>query len=169
MNRDLIAIGEIVAPHGHRGTVRVLPLTDFPERFSGMSTVTVFKDGQCRKYTVESAERHKRFVLLKLAEVKDMNAAELLRGTLIKVPREEAAPLPDGSYYIFDVIGLEVWAEDGSRLGTISEVFQTGANDVYSIRLTDGREILIPALKEVVLEIDVPGRRMVVRLPAGLP
>lgn len=168
MTPDLIAIGEIVAPHGHRGTVRVLPLTDFPERFLNMDSVTIFKDGQGKQYTVESAKRHQQFILLTLAEIKDMNAADFLRGTVIKVPREEAAPLPAGRYYVFDVIGLEVRSEDGRHLGTVDAVFQTGANDVYSIVQPDGREILIPALKEVVLEIDVPGRRMVVRLPAGL-
>ncbi|MCL6558470.1 MAG: ribosome maturation factor RimM [Firmicutes bacterium] len=168
MTVDFIAIGEIVAPHGYRGTVRVLPLTDFPERFLNMNTAIVFSENRKRVYTIESAERHKQFILLKFAEVDDMAAAERLRGHIIKVPREETMPLPAGHYYIFDIVGLKVWSEEGALLGEVNEVFQTGANDVYSILRPDGKEILIPALKEVVREIDIPGGRMVVKVPEGL-
>ncbi|RJX17596.1 MAG: 16S rRNA processing protein RimM [Ammonifex sp.] len=163
-----ITIGEIVAPHGYRGAVRVLPLTDFPQRFLTMATATVNNGKKKETYTIERADRHKQFILLKFNEIKDLDAAERLRGAFIEVPREEVVPLPPGRYYIFDVIGLKVWSEDGTYLGELNDVFQTGANDVYSILTADGKEILIPALKEVVKMIDIPGGRMVVKLPEGL-
>lgn len=169
MTEDYIIVGEIVAPHGHRGAVRVLPLTDFPERFLVMEKVRVFVENEMYVYTVENTSQHKRFILLKLAGVDDFSNAEKLRGALIKVSRSETVPLPPGHYYVFEIVGLKVWSQDGAYIGKIGAVFKTGANDVYSITSTNGKEILIPAIKEVVREINVNAGKMVVQLPEGLP
>lgn len=169
MTEDYIIIGEIVAPHGNRGAVRVLPLTDFPERFFEMENVRVFVQNAMHVYPVENASRHRRFILLKLAGVDDIGQAENLRGALIKVPRSETVPLPPGHYYVFEIVGLKVWSEEGAFIGKVGAVFKTGANDVYSVSSPNGKEILVPAIKEVVREIDVGAQRMVVRLPEGLP
>ena len=91
--------------------------------------------------------------------------AQRLTGRLLTVAREEAAPLDEGEYYVFDIVGLTVYDEEGSVLGTVENVLRTGSNDVYAVRAADGREILIPALRAVVLAIDVPGGRMTVRFP----
>ncbi|MEW6771362.1 MAG: ribosome maturation factor RimM [Bacillota bacterium] len=168
MNPEFVTIGKIVAPHGHRGAIRILPLTDFPERFFQMDTVTVFNGTERKDYVIESAGRHQRFILMKLAGINDMNAAERFRGALLQVPRAEVVPLPPGRYYVFEIVGLEVWSEEGTYLGKVSAVLETGANDVYSVQSPEGREILVPALREVVRKIDVAGNRMVVRLPEGL-
>ncbi|MEW6448412.1 MAG: ribosome maturation factor RimM [Bacillota bacterium] len=168
MGKDYIVIGEIVAPHGHRGAVRVLPLTDFPERFFKMEKIRVFIGDEMRVYPVETAGRHKRFILLKLAGVDDISNAEKLRGALIKVPRSETVPLPPGHHYIFEIVGLKVLSEEGALIGEVSAVFKGGANDVYSITSTNGKEILVPAVTEVVRKIDVNAGKMVVRLPEGL-
>uniref|UniRef100_A0A7C1FE02 Ribosome maturation factor RimM n=1 Tax=Ammonifex degensii TaxID=42838 RepID=A0A7C1FE02_9THEO len=168
MKVKFITIGEIVAPHGYRGAVRVLPLTDFPDRFRGMTRIIVCQKGERKSYAVEKVGGDRRFIILKLAGIETIEAAAALRGALLEVPREEVVSLPPGHFYIFDIIGLKVWSEEGDFLGEVSAVLKTGANDVYSVRTPTGQEILIPALKAVVREIDLPGERMVVRLPEGL-
>lgn len=168
MTEDYITIGEIVAPHGHRGAVRVFPLTDFPERFLKMRKVRVFMGNEMYVYPVESAGRHKRFILLKLAGVDNIGTAESLRTALIKVPRSETVPLPPGHHYVFEIVGLKVWSEKGAFIGEVGAVFKTGANDVYSVTSPNGKEILIPAIKEVVREINISEGKLVVRLPEGL-
>lgn len=157
----LIAIGKAVAPHGVRGDVRVIPLTDFPDRFLTMKNVKL-EDG--RVLGVESAKFHKQFVLLKFRGLDDRNAVENLRGKLLMVDREDLVKLPEGHYYIFDIVGLKVYDEAGACLGTVADVLATGANDVYIAEQEGKPPLLIPALKDVVLAIDVPGGRMTVRL-----
>lgn len=158
---DLITIGKIVAPHGVRGDVRIVPLTDFPDRFYDLQDVFVDEVGQLK---LESARQHKKFILLKFAEIDSINDVERLRGKLIKIKREDVVKLPEGQYYIFDIIGLNVFTEEGNLLGTITDVLQPGSNDVYVVKQQDQSELLIPAIKEVVKKIDIPGKKMVVKL-----
>lgn len=161
MKRD-IAIGKIVGTYGHRGMMKVLPLTDFPDRFFEMDRVTLEQDGKQKEYTVAEVKRHKKHVLISLVEVSDMSGAEVLRGSLIKIGREELAPLPEGSYYIFDIIGLKVFTAEGGYIGVVEDVIQTGANDVYVVGTGDLAPVLVPALKDVVREVDIEGGRMVI-------
>ena len=159
---DLIAIGKIVAPHGVRGELRIAVLTDFPERFFSMKQVIVEGKG---KMTVTGVRAHQDLILLTLAEVKDRDAAIALRGRLLQITHAELTPLPNDNFYVFDLIGLHVFDEVGQELGTLSDVLQTGANDVYVIRQANGKELLLPALRSVVLSVDIAGQRMVVRPP----
>lgn len=158
----------IVGAHGVRGEVRVKPLTDFPDRF--MSTKRLYiPAGEGRKaYAVERVRPHGGLFIIKLADVSDRNAAEGLRGSLMQVPREEAVPLPEGTYYVFDLVGCDVVTPEGRRLGQIVDVFPTGANDVYHVRSDAGKELLLPAVKEVVLRVDVDEGIVVVDPPAGI-
>ncbi|HML31457.1 ribosome maturation factor RimM [Sporomusa sphaeroides] len=158
---DLITIGKIVAPHGVRGDVRILPLTDFPDRFHDLTTVFVDDVGQLK---LESARQHKKMILLKFSGFDSMNDSERLRGKLIKISRQDAVKLPEGQYYIFDIIGLTVVTEDGEQLGSITDVLQPGSNDVYVVKQQDNKELLLPAIKEVVKKIDIAGKQMVVKL-----
>jgi 16S rRNA processing protein RimM len=167
MSDELIRIGKILKSQGHRGAVRVLPLTDFPERFQDMKRVRVKLQDSMADYTIEEVKPHGKFLAIKFKEILDMDAAEKLKGSFIEVTRQELVPLQEGSYYIFDIIGMNVFNHDGRPLGKITDVLQTGANDVYVVE-TEGRPLLIPALKQVVKEIDLPGRRMLVELPEGL-
>lgn len=158
---DLITIGKIVAPHGVRGDVRILPLTDFPNRFHDLKEVFVDDVGQLK---LESARQHKNMILLKFTGFDSMNDSERLRGKLVKIGQQDLVKLPAGQYYIFDIIGLTVVTETGELLGTISDVLQPGSNDVYVVNQPGKKELLIPAIKEVVKEIDITGKRMVVKL-----
>lgn len=165
---EYISIGKVVNTQGHRGAVRVLPLTDFPERFETMSVVQVYHLGRRRAFHIEETGRHKKFIIIKFKEVADMNAARELKGALLQVTRDELVPLPEDTYYIFDIIGLNVFTVEGRPLGRVRDVLSTGANDVYIVEKEDNKPLLVPALKQVVREIDLAGGRMVVDLPPGL-
>lgn len=156
-----ITIGRVGAPQGVRGELRVVPLTDFPERFEGLEEVMVGDE----LLHVESVRYHKQFVLMKFREYAVREDARELTGRLLTVAREDAAPLGEGEFYTFDIIGLHVFDMAGAELGVVENVLRTGSNDVYQARGKDGKELLIPALKAVVKEIDVKGGRMTVELP----
>lgn len=167
MSDELIRIGKILKSQGHRGAVRVLPLTDFPERFQDMKRVRVKLQDSMADFSIEEIKLHGKFLTIKFKEIIDMDAAEKLRGSYIEVTHEELVPLQEGSYYIFDIVGMSVFDHTGTLLGKVTDVLQTGSNDVYVVE-TGGRPLLIPALKQVVRKIDLPGRRMLVELPEGL-
>lgn len=167
MSEEFIRIGKILKSQGHRGAVRVLPLTDFPERFQDMKRARVkLQDGRA-EYTIEEIKPHGKFMIIKFEEIIDMNAAEKLRDGYLEVTRQELVPLDEGNYYIFDIIGMSVFDGSDTLLGKVTDVLQTGANDVYVVE-TEGKPLLIPAIKQVVREIDLPGQRMLVELPEGL-
>ncbi len=162
---QFVAIGKILEPWGEKGEVKVEILTDFPERFASLEKVYI---GQiARPLKVEKARLFEDYAVLKLEGYENRAAASALKGQLLQIPLEELMPLAEGEYYEFEIIGLEVWTEDGIYLGRVKEVIYTGANDVY---VTDGPkgEVLIPALEDVVLKIDLEEGKMLVRLPEGL-
>jgi 16S rRNA processing protein RimM len=167
MSEQFIRIGKILKSQGHRGAVRVLPLTDFPERFQEMQRVRVKLQDRSEVYTIEECKPHGKFLTIKFKEIVDMNAAEKLRGSYLEVTRQELVPLQEDSYYIFDIVGMSVFDQDETLLGKVTDVLQTGANDVYVVE-TGGKPLLIPALKQVVRKVDLQGRKMLVELPEGL-
>ncbi len=158
---EQIVIGKIVTPHGVRGDVRIIPLTDFPERFTCLKSVSL-DDGTV--LCIESVKEHNQLFILKFAGLNSRNDIEHLRGKLLKIPRSEAVKLSEGEYYTFDIVGLSVYDQSGQYLGIITEVLKTGSNDVYVLRQPDGRQLLIPALKKVVTAIDIAGGKMTVVL-----
>lgn len=162
MSQDLVIIGKIVAPHGVRGDVRVIPLTDFPDRFLHMKAVLV---GEDRLLPIETAKFHKQFLLLKFRNLNDRNAVEALRGQFLYVQRQDVVPLSDDEFYVFDIIGMSVYTPDGELLGKVSEVIETGSNDVYVVERPVARPLLVPALKKIVAVMDVANRRMVIQRP----
>jgi len=168
VTEQYITIGEIVNTQGVRGEVRIIPATDFPERFKRIRKIVVMLNGQRQEFTIERAWEHKQFIILKFTEIPDMNAAAKLKGGLLQITRQDLAALPEGSYYIFEIVGLKVIDTEGRELGQVTEVLQTGANDVYVVKRSEGKDILIPALKSVVKDIDIPAGIMGVQLPEGL-
>lgn len=168
---ELVTIGHVTAPHGVRGAVKVMPLTDFPERFDGVERLFVrrYREVVPQRLVVQWTRRHKQFVLVKFQDIDDRDGAESLRRALVQVEPEEVHPLPDGEYYVFDIVGMRVFDESGRDLGVVRDVLFTGANDVYVVDAGDERsELLLPAIKDVVRRIDVEQRRMDVRLLPGL-
>lgn len=167
MLEQYLEIGKITKSHGVKGEVRVLPLTDDPERFSLLEWVYIRKDSRLEKVYVESVKYSKGMVLLKLKGVDDMDAADAMKNMFIVLDRANAVKLPEGSFFICDIIGCSVFEND-KLLGVVADVLQTGSNDVYIVKDENGKEILVPALKSVVSNIDIEGRRIEVILPKGL-
>ena len=160
-----LVVGRIIAPWGVRGEVKVTIETDFPERFERLKRV--YLGEKATSFVLEGSRLHKGHALLKLGGCDDRDAAEKLRGQLVQIPIEEAMPLGEDEYYIYQVVGLDVWTTEGEHLGRVSEVLFTGANDVYVVQGEKG-EILIPAVEDVVLEVDPAGGRLTVELMEGL-
>ncbi len=163
---SFLVIGQITKPHGVRGEVRVMPYTDLPERFTWLETVYVGEKNP-RPVAVEAARLHKNMVLLKLAGFDDRNGAETLRGEWLQLPEEEAIPLEEGEYYLYQLVGLRVFTDTGEALGTLVELIETRANNVFLVRGPRG-EVLLPDTAEVVQEIDFDNGRIVVHLIPGL-
>ena len=161
MTDNMIVIGKIIAPQGVRGEVRVMPLTDFPERFRELK-IAQLNDGT--SLPIESVRYHQQFVLLKFRGLDSRNDIEHLRGKLIVIEHKDLVPLPNGHYYIFDIIGLSVYNEQEEYLGKVTDVLETGSNDVYIVEQKDKQPLLIPGLKTVVLQIDIAGGKMIVKL-----
>ena len=157
-----IVIGKIVAPHGVRGDIRILPLTDKPEQFLDLDYL-LLPDG--RKLTVKAARFHKRMVLVTTAEIKSMNESELLRGMEVSINAEDLPELEEGRFYVADLIGLPVYDEQGEQIGTFKDALSTGSNDVYVIAVPGQKDYLLPALKKYVKEINLAEKRIVVELP----
>jgi 16S rRNA processing protein RimM len=164
----LITIGKVVKPFGVKGEMKIEPLTDFPERFTGLTRVyLVSPAGKEIVCEVKSVRYAGGAPFLHFSGYDSPEKAKAINGWFIKVPREEAVRLPEGTYYWFELIGMEVVSEDGEKLGTIVDVFETGSNDVYVMK--HGRkETYIPATAEVVRQIDRQAKRMVIRLIEGL-
>lgn len=160
-----LVIGQIVAPWGVRGEVKVTIETGFPERFKQLQRV--YLGEQVTPFVLERSRLHKGHALLKLEGCDDRAVAEKLRGQWVQIPIEEAMPLGEDEYYVYQIVGLEVWTTAGEHLGRVSEILFTGANDVYVVWGEKG-EILIPAVEDVVLEVDLAGGRLIVELLEGL-
>ncbi len=170
LRRSYLAIGQIVGPHGIRGEVKVVPLTDFPERFnSGARVYLGAQTGETDAAPAEIAASrpHQDRWLVLFTHVKDRNAAEALRNLYVLIPEEDAMPLGEHENYAHDLIGIDVQTLDGRSLGQITEILFTAANDVYVVRNASG-EVLVPATREVILSVNVTERVMKVALPDGL-
>ncbi len=171
---ERIIIGRVLGASGIRGEVKVRSLTDFPERFHGLRRVFLVekeepgKPRSPRPLDVESAREQGGNWVLKLAGVDDRGAADTLAGATLEVEAEEAAPLPEGRYYVFDIVDLEVVTDRGRSVGRVKEVLRLPPHDVYVVEDPQGREAMIPAVKAIVTRIDLAARQMVIRPPEGL-
>jgi 16S rRNA processing protein RimM len=173
MPGDFIAVGRITTFQGNRGEVRVLPFTDSPEQFSPGSRLRATKKGVAKVLEVESARRHKKFIIVKFVGIQCIDDAKLLRGALLEVAESELIMLPEGEYYVFQIEGLKVVTAEGRYLGKIVRVINGVAHDIYEVARGQckpcGQEkILIPAVREIVKNIDLELGTMIVDLIPGL-
>lgn len=165
---NYFVIGNIVNTQGIKGEVRVMPTVDDVSRFELLEHIFIDRKGNIKEYEIENVRFHKQFVLLKLKGVDDMTTAETLKGTVIKITEDMAIPCEDDEYYIRDLYDMEVVTVEGEKLGIITDVIFTGANDVYAVKNEEGKEILIPAIKECIIKVDVENNAMTVKLLEGL-
>ena len=172
---EFLRAGIVTEPHGIRGEIKVFPTTDDVTRFERYGELFVERNGktpeesggrEVRKIT--SVKYQKERVILKLEGIETRDDAELLRKAELYVHRSRSAPLKEGEFFTADLYGLQVFTEDGRKVGTVEDVLKTGANDVFSIRKEDGKELLLPKADAFVRNIDVEAGRMTVFLVPGI-
>lgn len=163
MDADRLVVGRIVKAHGIRGEVVVDVVSDAPDRFAAGAALL----DRDRTLTIEAARAHQGRLLVKFAEVPDRTAAEGMRGIVLTIPIEEAAPPPEGAWYPHQMEGLLVVDAAGAELGRWARVESSPAHDVWVVR-TDGGEVLVPAVREIVREVDIEAGRIVIDPPEGL-
>ncbi len=163
---EFLAVGRVLRPHGVRGELLLETLTEFPAHLAEAEEVYVGEAAV--PHSLRRVRERGSQLIIQLADCLDRNAAEAYRGQLIQIKTEQAAPLPPGRYYHHQILGLEVISDTGEALGQVSEILETGANDVYVVTSAAGQELLLPALRSVILQIDLEARRMTVHLMEGL-
>lgn len=165
---DFFQVGIITATHGISGEVKVYPTTDDPKRFRRLKEVILDVGKERKSLEIQSVKFFKQFVILKFKGLDSINDVERFRKCSLLVPRENAVRLARDEYFIADLEGLQVRNEDGTPIGVLNSVLETGANDVYVIGLFDGRELLLPAIKQCVLEVDLEGGYIRIHILEGL-
>ena len=165
---DLLQVGIITSTHGVRGEVKVYPTTDDPRRFRRLKEVVLDTGREKLNLEIEGVKFFKQFVILKFKGLDNINDIEKYRQKSLYVTRKNAVRLQRDEYFIADLIGLKVQDEDGTELGTVKDVIETGANDVYEVEMADGRSLLLPAIKQCILNVDVENGMMQVQVLDGL-
>lgn len=165
---EFLQVGVISSTHGVRGEVKVFPTTSDKERFRDLKSVTLDTGKERISLEIQQVKFFKQMAILKFRGIDSINDIERYKGKSLWVPREEALPLGEDEYYIADLIGMEVSLEDDTYFGTLKDVIETGANDVYAVETAEGREVLIPAIKECILQVDVQAGKMRIHLMKGL-
>ncbi len=165
---ELLQVGVITQTHGIRGEVKVFPTTDDVNRFKKLKETILDTGKEKITLEIEGVKFFKQYAILKFKGFDNINDIERYKGKSLYVTRANAVRLKRNEYFIADLIDMEVYDENDKLLGTLFNVIETGANDVYEVRMSDGREVLIPAIKQCILSVDVEGRKMVVHLLDGL-
>lgn len=164
----LLRVGIISSTHGIRGEVKVFPTTDDVQRFRTLKQVFLDTGKEQMELEIEGVKFFKQFVILKFKGIDTINEIEPYRGKDLLVTREHAVPLEEGEYFISDLIGLRVVSDQGEELGELIDVLQTGANDVYIVKREGKKELLIPAIRQCILQTDLAAQLMTVHLLDGL-
>lgn len=165
---QFLQVGVITTTHGLKGEVKVYPTTDYPERFEEIKEVLLDTGRTKMPLEIQSVRYFKNLVILKFKGINDINDIEKYKQCSLWVTRENATPLYEDEYYIADLIGCTVYLEDDTEFGELIQVIETGANDVYVIKMTDGKEVLIPAIKDCILDVDIEAQEMTIHLMDGL-
>ena len=163
-----LEIGQIVNTFGIKGMVKVKPFTDDIRRFDELKTVYVEKNGSQTEYEIEEVKYHKDMVLIKFKGIDKVEQAEVLRNSYLTVSRDSVEKLEEGRYYIVDLLGLEVYTDEQILLGTLEDIFNTGSNDIYVVKDKQGKQILLPAIQDVIKQIDIENKKIIVHLLPGL-
>lgn len=174
---DLIVIGKVTKAYGLKGEIKVLPLTDFPHRFLSLKEVLIVKNGEIKKGKVERVKAGNRFYILKFNGFDTRKESEYLVGSFLEVERENLVQLPKNSFFVFDILGCEIINDSGEVIGKVKDVIRNSIfdknkeirQDIYAVEsFHSKREILIPASKEFIKDIDIENKKIKVRLPSEL-
>ena len=166
--QEYFEVGQIVNTFGIKGQLKVKPFTDDMERFEELKTVYICKKNEMKRVEIEDVKYNKQCILLKVKGIEDLTEAEKYKGLFLKIDRKDAKKLPKDTYFIADILGLEVYTDEGELLGKVDDIFPTGANDVYVVKNELGKQILLPSIPEVLKEIDLEKGKVIVHLIEGL-
>ena len=165
---ELLRVGVISSTHGVRGEVKVFPTTDDPERFRLLKEVLLDTGREKLSLKIQNVKFFKNMVILKFEGYDNINQIEMYRGKELWIRRDQAVELKENEYFIADLVGLTVIDDEEKVLGTLTDVIQTGANDVYAVKLENGKEDLIPAIRQCILKVDLEAGMMKVHVLPGL-
>lgn len=165
---DFLEVGQIVNSYGIKGFFKVVPFTDDITRFDNLKTIYIEKNKKMEEKEIEEVKYHKHLVLLKIKGIDDINDTEQYKNCILKIDRNDAVELPEDTYFITDMIGIEVYTEENELLGNLVDIFPTGSNDVYVVKNELGKQILLPAIGEVIKNVNIEEKKMIVRLIPGL-
>lgn len=163
-----LEIGQIVNTFGIKGMVKVKPFTDNIERFSNLEKIYIKNKSGQTEYKIQEVKYHKNMVLVKFEGIENPEQADLLRNSYLIVDRETEEPLEPGRYYIVDMIGLDVFTDDNEYLGKLEDIYNTGSNDIYVVKNELGKQVLLPAIEDVIKNIDMDNKKVIVHLIPGL-
>lgn len=168
MKNDLLEVGKIVNTHGLKGEVKVVAWTDSPYDFEEIEKVYIKTKSETKCLEIANIKYQKNNLIVKFGEFNDINEVLPYKNTILYANREDLPELEDGVHYIVDLIGLEVVTEDGEKVGTVADVFNTGANDIYDVKRPGKKNLLLPVIDEVVKNIDINGGQIIVNIMDGL-
>ena len=166
--REYLEVGQIVNTNGLKGLLKVNPFTDDIKRFEELKTVLVLHKCELLEFEIEYVKYQKNQVLLKLKGIDSIEDAEKYKENYLKIHRKDAKSLPKDTYFIVDLIGLDVYTESDKYLGKVDDIFPTGSNDVYVVKNSLGKQILLPAINDVIKDIDIENKKIIVTLIEGL-
>lgn len=164
----LLRVGVITSPHGIKGEVKVYPTTDDPQKFKRLKSVILYNGKEEKTVDITGVKFFKQFVIVKLKQCNSMNEAELLRKQELYITKEQSGTCGEDENFVADLIGLRVVTDEGEILGRLTDVMETGANDVYVVEMENGKEVLLPAIKQCILQVDLEKQEMLVHIMDGL-
>ena len=166
--QEYLEVGQIVYTNGLKGLLKINPFTDDITRFERLKTIFIEHKKELLEFEIESVRYQKKQVLLKLKGIDTIEEAEKYREDYLKINRNKEEKLPEDTYYIVDLIGLDIYTDNGELLGKLDDIFSTGSNDVYVVKNSEGKQILLPAISDVIKNIDLEQKKIVVNLIEGL-
>jgi len=168
LSDEFITIGKVVSTQGNKGEVNILPLTDSTDRFKNLVTVFLRNNNSQTTSNIEKIRIKEDTVILKLKDIENIEEAKMIVGSFLEVERKNAVKLPKDTYFIFEIIGLEVYTENNIFLGKVENVISTGSNDVYIVKGKNKKELFIPAIREVVKNVNLEKKRITINIVDGL-
>ena len=163
-----LEIGQIVNTFGIKGQVKVVPFTNDIERFEELKNVYIVNRKMRKEVEIENVKYHKNMVLLKFKGLEKIEDVEIYKNCYLEIDRKDGKPLEEGEYYIVDLIGLDVYTDDGKHLGKVDDIYNTGSNDIYVVKDELGKQILLPYIDEVIKEINLESKKITVHIIEGL-
>lgn len=165
---DFLEVGKIINTHGLRGEVKIVTWTDYPEVFEEIGSVFVKTKAEEKKMTIKNVKYQKNNIIVKFAELDSIEDAEKYKNAVLFADRDSLGELPEGVYYIADLVDCAVFEENGDKIGVLVDVFSTGSNDVYDIKREDKKNLLVPIIDGVLKSVDIENKKITIKIPEGL-